>query len=161
MENSNYSSLTDKLIQNGIISNPNKDMSNFFENAKTPDSSEFNDNPSFSSNNILIPDGIYPDSKKRINEYDMNLLRAGKHSVDLNKVKSNNIYDSFLSRFFPKIYKAKLIKKAMKCMRNSNIDTSSLFNKTIPYGESEIHYRELVKYLVLANELQSKLSQKD
>ena len=161
MENSSYSSLTDKLIQNGIISKPNKDMSNFFENTKTPDSSDFNDNPSFSSNNILIPDNIYPDSRKRINEYDMNLLHTGKHSVDLNKIKSNNIYDSFLLRFFPKIYKAKLIKKAMKCMCNSDIDISSLFNKTIPYGENEIHYRELVKYLVLANELQSKLSQKD
>ena len=38
-----------------------------------------------------------------------------------------------------------------------NIDTQTLLDKTIPYGENETRYEDLVKFLNYANELQTRL----
>ena len=41
-----------------------------------------------------------------------------------------------------------------------NIDTKALLDKTIPYGESEGRYKDLIKYLNYANEIQTRLKKK-
>ena len=41
-----------------------------------------------------------------------------------------------------------------------NIDTKTLLDKTIPYGEGEARYGDLIKYLNFANEIQTRLKKK-
>ena len=38
-----------------------------------------------------------------------------------------------------------------------NIDTNKLLDKTIPYGEGEMRYQNLIKYISYANEIQAKI----
>ena len=45
----------------------------------------------------------------------------------------------------------------MKRLKELNIDTQKLLEKTIPYGEGETRYQNLVKYINYANEIQIKL----
>lgn len=190
MENSNYNSLTDKLIQNGIIQTTNelieqKESENFFEKMKSeiiPDEDVINSsfiNSPIDDNidNKINDETKMRPSKKRINEYDLDLIRnidtkinsknhqtpfeTVKRFVDFKQTKisngNSNIFEAFLYKFFPKIYRAKLIKKAITKMLELNIDTTTLLNKTIPYGEGESRYEDLIKYLNCANELQTKL----
>jgi hypothetical protein len=156
MEKSNYNSLTDKLIQNGIISSSNNDNVNIFEKYYDIEPNEdYSKSPFHNNADIKTDDTVQ--SKKRINEYDLNLLKQDISSVASPIKKSP--FDRFLFRFFPRIYKAKIIKKTMKKFFELNIDTKTLFKTPIPYGESEIHYNELIKYLKCANELQTELSE--
>ena len=68
--------------------------------------------------------------------------------------------ENFLFAFFPKLYKAKLARDAMAKLKELNIDTSKLLDKTIPYGENETRYQDLVKYINYANELQTNIKKK-
>lgn len=153
MENNNYNSLTDRLIQNGIIANTTRESQNFFE-AYRDESIENNSDSPFAQK----PEKADTTDSNRINEYDQNLIRKKSGKNHLKMKKKLGLYDSFLLKFFPKLYRAKLVKQAMKRISDLNIDTALLFNKTIPYGESEIRYGDLIKYLVCANELQIELS---
>ncbi|MBR1617302.1 hypothetical protein IJ670_04040, partial [bacterium] len=62
-----------------------------------------------------------------------------------------------LYRLFPILYKSKIIKEALKSLLELGIDTNSLFDKAIPYGESASRYEQLAKYLGNINEIQVKL----
>lgn len=188
MENQKYNSLTDKLIQNGIIQTTNgqeeKESENFFEKMKSSIIPDENLNPSFinspideKNENKTSDESKALQSKKRINEYDLDLIRnidtkistknhqtpieTIKRFIDFKQAKvhkgNSGIFEMFLYRFFPKIYRAKLIKKAITKMLELNIDTNTLLNKTIPYGEGESRYEDLIKYLNCANELQTRL----
>ena len=77
----------------------------------------------------------------------------------LNNGSGNNL-EIFLYKFFPKLYKAKLIKESMSKLLELNIDTKTLLDKTIPYGEGEARYGDLIKYLNFANEIQTRLRKK-
>ena len=154
MENNNYNSLTDRLIQNGIIANPTQESQNFFEAYRDASVENNSDSPfAQQSQKTDIADS------NRINEYDLDLIRKKSGKNHTKTKKKLGLYDSFLLKFFPKLYRAKLVKQAMKRISDLNIDTALLFNKTIPYGESEIRYGDLIKYLVCANELQVELSE--
>ena len=68
--------------------------------------------------------------------------------------------ENFLFAFSPKLYKAKLARDAMVRLKELNIDTKKLLDKTIPYGEGEMRYQSLIKYLNFANEIQSNIKKK-
>ncbi len=181
MENSNYNSLTDKLIQNGIINSQTENENNFFKNMNSeivPNQYANFENDFETQKSENLPKTNNSKTKKRINEYDLNLIKniqtknqsntqtpfeTIKRFIDFKKTKLNNKNASFLElflyKFFPKIYKAKLIKKAVNKMLELNLDAKVLLDKTIPYGEREERYQDLIKYLNCANELQTKLKQ--
>ncbi|MBR2069404.1 MAG: hypothetical protein IJ877_06545 [Candidatus Gastranaerophilales bacterium] len=168
MENSAYNSLTQKLIQNGILPSENEEnASNFFENTST---------------NPIIEEETEQKNKnkKRINQYDLDiiekesisntinfktvaLLKVLRRFIDFkeNKAKKSNLkFENLFFKFFPKLYKAKLVKDAMNQLLELNIDAKTLLDKTIPYGESDTRYEDLIKYLNCANEIQTNLRKK-
>lgn len=164
MENSAYNSLTQKLIQNGIIPSNEAEGDNFFEAQSNP----------------IVKEEIEPKNKKRINQYDLDiiekdsisntinfrtiaLLKVLKRFVDFkqNKAKKNNLkIENLFYKFFPKLYKAKLVKEAMNQLFELNIDAKTLLDKSIPYGESDSRYEDLIKYINCANEIQTNLKKK-
>ncbi len=164
MENSAYNSLTQKLIQNGIIPSSEAEGDNFFEVQSNP----------------IIKEEIEPKNKKRINQYDLDiiekdsisntinfktiaLLKVLKRFIDFkqNKAKKNNLkVENLFYKFFPKLYKAKLVKEAMNQLFELNIDAKTLLDKSIPYGESDSRYEDLIKYINCANEIQTNLKKK-
>ena len=173
MDNPLYNSLTEKLIQNGILPSDSSTVSkqssneNFFEKEYKPDN-ENNGQEEIKKN------------KKRLNHFELDLIENSENVTIPNENK--NPYESIkrflnfeqiklekgnaaiseilFSRFFPKVYKAKLVKQAMTKFFELNIDTQTLLNKTIPYGENETRYEDLIKYLNYANELQTRLKKK-
>ena len=157
MENSSYNSLTEKLIQNGIIPYDKNDEDNIFQKQydTIPDAVS---SPLFYQPDIKQEENkINPENKKRINEYDLELIKGKNPKKITVEYSKKNALDFLLFKFFPKIYRARLVKKAMKRLLELNIDADNLFNKTIPYGENEIRYKELVEYLKYVSELQLKL----
>lgn len=172
MEENLYSSLEEKLIQSGIIKQGNE-QENIFYNTSEQEGFETGyhvDIPEdFQNHNVF-------GSKKRLNEYDLNLLKekieqdsprsfqAVKRllSVKENKISKANSFslERLFFIFFPKIYKAKIAKDALKKLGELNIDTKALLDKTIPYGEEEIRYKNLIKYLNFANEIQNTVKRK-
>ena len=169
MENSAYKSLTQKLIQNGILPSGSEDNSNFFEVQQTNPIVEVQAQSTEENKN-----------KKRINRYDLDmiskdtisntinfktvaLLKILKRIVDFkhNKAKKNDFkFENMFFKFFPKLYRAKLVKDAMNELLELNIDAKTLLNKTIPYGENDIRYQDLIKYINCANEIQTNLKKK-
>ena len=167
MENSQYSSLAQKLIQNGILPSEETNTPNFFETAQT---------------NPMVEEEISEENKnkKRINQYDLDiiekesisntinfkniaLLKLLKRFVNFkqNKAEKNDIkLENLFFKFFPKLYKAKLVKDAMNELLELNIDAKTLLDKTIPYGENDSRYRDLIKYINCANEIQTSLKKK-
>lgn len=147
MGNSNYNSLTQKLILDGII--PSEDNNeNFFEKnmqQKTTDS------PIEEMDKTQIP------PKKRLNNYDLELINKADKELINNEIGIKK----FIYKLFPKLYKARLIKEAMENFLELNIDPKTLLDKTIPYGEAEIRYKDLVKYLKYATEIQGRFNSKD
>ncbi len=162
MENRAYNSLAQKLIQNGILPSDDK-TPNFFETNQT---------------NPIIEEEIEKDkNKKRINKLDLDilekepisntinfktvaLLKLLKRFIDFkqNKAKKNDLkMENLFFKFFPKLYKAKLVKDALNQLLELNIDAKTLFDKTIPYGENDIRYQDLIKYINCANEIQTNL----
>ena len=164
MENSNYNSLTQKLIQNGILPSDNTQNSNFFEMQSTNPIAE-------------IKNTKENKNKKRINRYDLDILEKESISNTINfktvallkllkrfidfkqsRAKKNNLkFENLFFKFFPKLYKAKLTKDALNQLLELNIDAKNLFDKTIPYGENDIRYQDLIKYINCANEIQTNL----
>ena len=182
MDNQQYNSLTEKLIQNGILSSQ-KEQNDSSDNINNLFGIEPDEDMSHSPfNNNIIKNEITKEEKprKRINQYDLELLQNSQQDnpyrhniaifdiikrflnikeVMLNK-GSGNGFEIFLYKFFPKLYKAKLIKESMSKLLELNIDTKTLLDKTIPYGEGEARYGDLIKYLNFANEIQTRLRKK-
>ncbi len=170
MENNAYNSLEEKLIQSGIIKQGNE-PENIFEKMQKEDET--------STSFVEIPEDFQKNdmpNKKRLNEYDLNLLQEqikndsprsfetvkrflNVKENSLTKKKNFSLERLFLT-FFPKIYKAKITKEALKKLGELNIDTKTLLDKTIPYGEEEIRYKNLIKYLNFANEIQNNVKRK-
>mgnify|MGYP004517780885 CR=1 FL=1 len=202
----NYNSLTEKLIQTGIIqSSENSSLAipdivsdfkkegNFFEEKsdgsieiqngnQRGNQREIQGETQGEAQNIFSinkEQNLTPSlkAKKRLNNYDSNLIenptkernvenpiKTAKAIKRFLNFKQNSLLNSklgfkeaFFARFFPRLYKAKLIKEAMSKFAELNIDTQTLLDKTIPYGENETRYEDLVKFLNYANELQTRL----
>ncbi len=174
MSNQNYDSLAKKLMQNGIL--PNIDESsdkeeNFF---KTESIENIIDSP-FDEEKIDIPKALQK-TKKRLNQSDLEMVSNNESNLNNSSFKiikrflnfkenlaskgALSAIENFLFAFFPKLYKAKLARDAMSKLKELNIDTSKLLDKTIPYGEGEIRYQNLIKYISYANELQTKIKKK-
>ena len=170
----NYNSLTEQLIQNGIIKNETSDK-NTDELFGIELDEDMNNSP-FVERPIEIPKALQKKSK-RINQTDMEMLSEDSDENNVSnsfktikrflKIKESlaskgslgNI-ENFLFAFFPKLYKAKLVRDAMAKLKELNIDANKLLDKTIPYGESETRYQSLIKYLSYANEIQTKIKKK-
>lgn len=167
MKNHSYNSLTQKLIQNGILSSDLDNNENFFEIPQTTPVVE----------NLAVEEHR---DKKRINQLDLDiipkaaisntinfktiaLLKVLKKLVDFKKDKGNNKdlkLKNLFFRFFPNLYKAELVKNAMNELLELNIDAKALLDKTIPYGERDSRYEDLIKYISCANEIQANLKKK-
>lgn len=160
MDNIKYNSLTEQLISDGIIPSDVSGASNSSNNIEN--TNLFNTNPyqkeifeEEKETNATKP------NKKRLNNYDLELInKSSKEDYKIQKEKTT-FFEKILFNCFPKLYKAKLIKEAMAKLVELNIDTNALLDKTIPYGESEIRYKDLIKYLNYANEMQIRLNKKE
>lgn len=168
MNNSNYNSLTEKLIKSGLIKNnePHQNIENFFEIA-------CKENVADLSMEIEIPSPLKK-KNKRLNKSDLEMVSQNStDSIDSTPVKiierflnikqnlaskgALGFVENFLFAFFPRLYKAKLAKDAMSKIKELNIDTNKLLDKNIPYGEGEIRYQNLIKYINYANQIQTKI----
>ena len=173
MNNSNYDSLTEKLIQSGIIqSNQNQKSDTNMQNPFEQIQLEEKITSSTNEYAIEIPKAMQK-SKKRLNKSDFEMVsentdeQAPKIIARFLNFKENlaskgalNAFENFLFTFFPKLYRAKLAKDAMSKFKELNIDTKKLLDKTIPYGESETRYQNLIKYINYANQIQTKIRKK-
>ncbi len=152
MDENIYNSLTKKLILNGLI-NSDIESENFFNIEADED---FSNSPFVEKKEKEEK----KQPKKRINRFDLELIT---NPLEDNKKegfdKLNNL-EKIIFNFFPKLYKAKLAKEAILRLKELNIDTKVLFDKTIPYGESEIRYKDLIKFLKYASEIQSDIEKK-
>jgi len=167
MNNSNYNSLTEKLMQSGLIKSEESDKNNenFFEVA-------CNENATDSPIEIEIPKALQKETK-RLNQSDLEMVSQNSDILTdgsfktikrFLSIKQNlaskgalGFIENFLFAFFPRLYKAKLARNAISKLKELNIDTSKLLDKTIPYGEGEMRYQNLIKYISYANELQTKI----
>ena len=172
MDNPSYNSLTNNLIQNGIIQQEASELSDNLDVFGIEPDEDMNNSPF-----IEKPINELDDKKltqKRLNCYDLEIANTENNDADALKIiqrflniKQNlaskgalgNI-ENFLFAFFPKLYKAKLAKDAVKKLAELNIDTNKLLDKRIPYGEAETRYQSLIKYLSYANEIQTKIKKK-
>ena len=178
MNNHNYNSLSDRLKQNGFlfdeVQEQNEDFAplaseNFFEKSEAD----------FENNFVEIPEEfkLKKPSRKRLNQYDLDLIKGEgqsqkpeekfeiiKRFLNLKQTKleqgKTGFFEFLFYKFFPKIYAAKLIKQAMEKFHELNIDAKNLLDKTIPYGEEDTRYGELVKYINCASEIQTRLKGK-
>ena len=157
MKKSSYNSLTEKLIQNGILSDDKEILhENFFEALNTQTQKNVEDEA------LKLQ---YPESKKRLNQYDLELIGNKKVNVrqsinfrmsavlkilgcifGFNSVNDERI-DNFFEKFFPNVYRAKKLREHISRLAQYSKST----NKTIPYGEQEESYESLVNYLNCAN----------
>lgn len=187
MENSIYNSLADKLKQTGLI--PKEENDNDLELTLfgiTPDE-DINNSPFINKTpNKTVNEAENKaetaketnSNKKRINEYDLELIK-GQLKNEENAISFLKVLKRFLNfkelmitkgtisnrekifhRLFPKLYKIKIAKEAIKRLTELGIDTNALLSKTIPYGEKESRYSDLVKYLNYANQIRVKLNEK-
>ncbi len=161
MENNKFKSLAQQLIQDGILSQNlsyDDEIANFYDIKadENIENSPFAQKPDLQSKN--------PVHKKRINMYDANLTDDKQNKNTENKTTKLRFGDininKVLFKLFPRFYKAKLAKEAMKKLNALNINADNLREKTIPYGENEIRYNELIKYISTANEIQQNLNEK-
>ena len=167
MNNSNYNSLAQQLMQSGLIKSEesDKNQDNFFEAAN-------NENVADLPIEIEIPKALQKEAK-RLNQSDLEMVSLKDDFLNTNSIKlikrfldfkqnlaskgALSAIENFLLTFFPRLYKAKLIRDAMLKLKELNIDTNKLLDKTIPYGEGEMRYQNLIKYLCYANEIQTKI----
>lgn len=207
MENNNYNSLAQQLIQNGILQSENSefenisnDKNNIFENfyginvdedmthspfIKPVIEEKKEDIVESDFESFETEDKIKEKNRKRINQYDLDMI---KNSVEdetvakafnfkmaaslkvlnrflnfkknkLNKPVPTN-FEEMVFRLFPKLYNAKIVKEAISKLLELDIDAKELLDKTIPYGEGENRYEDLIKYLSYANQIQKKLKGK-
>lgn len=178
MSNEQFNSLTESLIKSGII--PRQVEQNDFESLYDLEL-DMSNSPFVLQGENLENKNDVKETKKRINNFDMDLLKGVssnspiKTNIDSFRIikrflnfKHNlakrgqlGLLENFLFIFFPRVYKAKLVKDAMAKFNELNIDTKTLLDKTIPYGESENRYQNLIKYLNYANEIQTKFKKND
>ena len=158
MKNQQYNSLTQKLIQNGILPDSEKEIltSNIDSYYNIEPDEDMSNSPFIEKPIDSIESKT--NQRKRINRYDLELLnnqegleentalKTLRRLFNLKQNKANNI-EKFLFAFFPNLYKIKLAKDAMKRLKELDIDTQKLLEKTIPYGEGETRYQNLVKYI--------------
>lgn len=173
MGNSNYDSLAKKLMQNGILPN-NNEVSDIEENFFKTESMGSGIESPFDEEKIEIPKALQ--KTKRLNKSDFEMVsdkdeilvdssfKTIRRFIDFKQNLASkgalSAVENFLFAFFPKLYKAKLARDAMVKLKELNIDTNKLLDKTIPYGEGEIRYQNLIKYLSYANEIQTKIKNK-
>ena len=173
MKNSEFNSLKQSLINNGLLSyetdSKNDESENFF--VITPDENMAN-SPFIKKDETKN----YIKKRKRLNKSDFDLILESQdsgriESLDLVKTLKRfinfketlaqkgalGLFEYLLFKIFPKIYKAKLAKDAMQKLTELDIDAKILSDKTIPYGENEKRYNDLIKYICYANELQVKI----
>lgn len=150
MQNNNYNSLEEKLIQSGILQNAN-------EPVKTHVDAPLRENFFESKKEEIEPQQDIKISKKRLNNYDLDLLEKAEGHFTLD---SENKFLQIFYKFFPAIYRIKIAKDISKELSLLDIDTNTLMNKTVPYGENEIRYKNIIKYLKYANKIQSKIKKK-
>ncbi len=178
MDNADYKSLTEKLIQNGILSLSEETKDNNEENlfGIVPD-----ENIEHSPFNSMQTNAIKKDeadkelkkSKKRLNDYDLKLIQNEVNNENeknqngflslkqgmFTKTKKIN-FENLLLKFFPRLYKVQLAREAMRKYKELGINVNELLDKTIPYGECESRYSDLVKYIIYANEVRTKINKK-
>ncbi len=141
----NYNSLKDQLIRNGILPSNNADGSqNFFEfsieSNTTPDTKEeIRQNPAQTN-------PISPSYNRRLNTSDVEIIE------EIDKTGLKKYKDNFLFRVFPKLKQAKVAKEILKKIGDLNIDTNNLLEKSVPYGENDSRYENLVRYINAVNE---------
>lgn len=137
----NYNSLKDQLIQNGILpSETSEGERNFFEFSvenKPEIKEELREAPTL-TNPI--------NNKRRLNTSDVEVIE------EIDKSGLKNHKDNFLFRVFPKLKQAKIAKEILKKITDLDIDTNNLLEKSVPYGESEKRYENLVRYINAVNE---------
>lgn len=178
MNNSNYNSLEEKLKQSGMLPKTSEQLNE--ENLELlfgiKADQDMTHSP-FINEKIEIPKAMQK-AKKRLNQSDFEMISDITNSDIASfgafrlirrflNIKQNlaskgalgNI-ENFLFAFFPRLYKAKLARDAMIKLKELNIDTNKLLDKTIPYGESETRYQSLIKYISYANEIQTKIKKK-
>ena len=174
MSNQNFDSLAKKLMQNGILPS-DESMSDKEENFFKIESRENIIDSPFEAEKIEIPKALQK-NQKRLNQSDFEMVSNADGEFNNNSFKTIKRFidfkqnlaskgalsaiENFLFTFFPKLYKAKLAKDAMSKLKELNIDANKLLDKTIPYGEGEIRYQNLIKYISYANEIQTKIKKK-
>ena len=99
-------------------------------------------------------------SKKRLNDFDFDILQDSAIKKAQDKFSGGNVFGKFLYKYFPKIYKGFLIKKALNKLNALNKSAKELVSKNIPYGESDERYDALIEYLSSANTIHAKLLKK-
>ncbi len=165
MENYPFNSLKNQLIENGILDNGVSDSSieyeNFFNHKELNNS---NSKENTENNHELVATRPEINDRKRLNrfEFETEAIKVSKDNniISLLKNKKLSKSEKFLIRFFPKIYKARLAKDALKKFGELGIDTRELLDKTIPYGEEELRYEDLIKYIKYANEIEIGINKK-
>jgi len=178
MNDSNYNSLEEKLMQNGIIPKKSEEVKDNDLELLFGIQPELNMEKSpFVKKPIEIPKALQK-AQKRLNQSDYEMVSNIVDPEIANfgafrlirrflNIKQNlaskgalGALENFLFAFFPRLYKAKLARDAMIKLKELNIDTNKLLDKTIPYGESETRYQSLIKYISYANNLQTKINKK-
>lgn len=103
---------------------------------------------------------VSKDFKKRLNDFDFDILQDSAVKKASDEFSGSNIFGKFLYRYFPKLYKGFLIKKALNKLNTLNQTAAELVSKKIPYGESDERYNALIGYLSSANTIHAKLLKK-
>lgn len=107
-----------------------------------------------------IDEDVSKDFKKRLNDFDFDILQDSAIKKAQDKFSGSSVFGKFLYKYFPKIYKGFLIKKALNKLNALNITAKELVSKNIPYGESDERYNALIEYLSSANAIHTKLLKK-
>lgn len=167
MNNSNYNSLAQQLMQSGLIKSEESEQNenNFFEVA-------FNDDVADSPIEVEIPKALQKETR-RLNQSDLEMVSQKDEYLNNDSLKlikrfigfkqnlaskgAFGMLENLFLAFFPRLYKAKLVRDAMLKLKELNIDTKKLLDKAIPYGEGEMRYQSLIKYIKYANEIQTQI----
>ncbi len=110
--------------------------------------------------NIQKEPEVSKDFKRRLNDFDFDILQDSAIKKASDEFSGGNVFGKFLYKYFPKIYKSFLIKKALNKLNSLNKTTLELMSKKIPYGESDERYNALIEYLSSANTIHAKLLKK-
>lgn len=157
------SSNTVSAVQNDILDEPNPlsiSIHGDIENSPFAEKNKNVDNPI--KEKVEQTGEIFNDeaAQKRLNDLDLNILQDDAIKKAGDKFSGNNFFGKILYRYFPKIYKGFLIKKALNKLKGLNQTAADLVLKKIPYGESEERYDALSDYISNANTIHAKLMKK-
>ncbi len=151
------------VVQNDILDGPNPlsiSIHGDIENSPFAEKNKNVDNPI--KEKVEQTGEIFNDeaAQKRLNDLDLNILQDDALKKAGDKFSGNNVLGKILYKYFPKIYKGFLIKKALNKLNALNQTAAELVSKKIPYGESEERYDELTGYISNANTIHAKLMKK-